>query len=136
MKVAFVLFFSVVVLLLFHACENDHIPHISEIPVVTIEVLPMNRQVVDTDLEFIISIPEAIQSEASVDYAATDGTALAGVDFIPTTGTATIPAGELSTRVHVTVKADSLRKDFQYFFLELTNPLHCTLSETEVKGVI
>jgi hypothetical protein len=119
-------------LALLPGCKDYDIPA----PAVTIDGVSDYRQTVDTDFEFKINIPHASTSDISVNYVTTDGTAMAGVDFVFTSGVAVIPAGSLSTVVKVMVKADSLRRDFQFFNLELSHPVNCTIAGGQAIGKI
>ena len=120
-------------LCLFQGCQEGN----DFVPVATIQgATDYYRQKVDADFEFVMSIPHASRSDVSIDYATSDGTAVAGVDFISTSGTAIIPAGSLSTSIKVNVKGDSLRKDSQNFYLHLSNPNNCTMEMLPVLAVI
>jgi hypothetical protein len=132
MKVASIVFFWVLLLLLFHRCQND----IAVPPVVTIDDSSEYRQTMETDFEFKVSISRPSRSDVSVEYTTKDGTAIGGVDFIVSSGTATIPAGSLSTTIKVNVRADSLRRDSQIFYLSLSNPKNCTIAGSEAVGRI
>lgn len=94
------------------------------------------RATVDKDFEFKISIAKASASDISVDYTTRDGTAKSGTDYVAASGTASIVAGTLSTTVKVKVKADSLRREFQIFYLDLSNPRNCTISGVAAEGTI
>src|SRR6478736_5042354 len=119
-------------LCLFHSCQNDN----DLIPRVNLQWVSDYRQKMDTDFEFVINVPHAIRSDASVDYATADGTAVADVDYVPTSGKAVIPAGSLSTTIKVKVKGDSLRKNPQIFYLNYSNPTNFTMTLTQAVGEI
>ena len=119
-------------LCLFQSCQNDN----DLIPRVNLQWVSGYRQKVDTDFEFVINIPLASKSDASVDYATADGTAVAGVDYLATSGTAVIPAGSLSTSIKVKVKGDSIRKNPQSFYINYSNPTNCTMTLTQAVGEI
>jgi len=132
MKYGAILFQLVLLLCLFQGCreENDFVP------AATIHSISDYRQKVDADFEFVISIPHASTSDALIDYATSDGTAIAGVDYTSVSGTATIPAGSVSTNIKVKVKGDSLRMNSQNFYLHLSNPKNCTIVIERVAAVI
>ncbi|RYX84532.1 hypothetical protein EON83_09270 [bacterium] len=63
-------------------------------------------------------------------------TAISGVDFIPVQGQVTIPAGQTTTTVNVTVVADTLDEDNETFGLTLTNVTNSTLGRGTGIGTI
>jgi beta-glucanase (GH16 family) len=123
-----------VLLLLIFCCQSDN--DTGALPFVTLEGASVYRQPIDMDFEFKISIPHPSTFDVLIDYKTKDGTALAGIDFISTSGTAIIPAGSKTADIKVSIKADSLRRDVQFFYLELFNPRHCTLVNQEVMARI
>lgn len=75
---------------------------------------------------------------ATVDYATTEDTATAGSDFtaIPTT-TLSFATGEFFKPVTISITADSVADDFEFFSLDLTNAVGDTLGdETSLPVVI
>ena len=74
-------------------------------------------------------------SVVSVNYATTNGTALAGSDYTNTTGTVTFNAGETNKTISVPVVADSLiegKETFSVHLLSPTNTLLGTITNTVV----
>lgn len=71
---------------------------------------------------FTISLDIVSTADVTVAYATADGTTTAGNDYNPTSGTLTIPAGQLSNTVTVTVKADALLEGTETAYLILSNP--------------
>ena len=72
---------------------------------------------------FLLSIPEALSVDASVEYTTYDGTATAGLDYKATSGLALITAGQTSTVIGVEIIADTLTEEDETFFLEISNPV-------------
>src|SRR5438270_12975922 len=59
---------------------------------------------------------------ATVHYATSDGTAIAGVNYVATTGTATFAPGEVQKTVTVPTIDDGVYKSDTYFRMTLSNP--------------
>ena len=81
------------------------------------------------DLEFTVSLADgATPTQAvTVEYATTDGDALAGNDYTGTSGTLTIPPGESSGVISVPVNNDKVREYDETFTLTLSNPSNAAL---------
>ncbi len=108
---------------------------------------PATLTIVDDDGEptvhfsdFNYSLPEAGASatitvtlshlsgqEVSVDYASSDGTAVAGVDYEAVQGTVTIPPGQMATSFTVPISDDVLYEADETIILTLSNPVHATV---------
>lgn len=73
-------------------------------------------------LQFVVSLSIANALPVSVDYATSDGTALAGSDYTATTGQLTIPAGQTSGTISVPLATDSLPEPNETLTLALSNP--------------
>ena len=93
---------------------------------------------------FIVSLAYAQDESVSVNYATTNGTALAGEDYIATSGTLTFAPGETSMTVTVPVTADAPAEPDETFFLNLSNPVNaflvklhgsCLITEVRVAGL-
>ena len=76
---------------------------------------------------FTVSLSQAGVDEIQVDYATSDGTALAGNDYSETRGTLTFAPGEISKSVGVTVNGDTLHEVEETFLLTLSNPVNAAL---------
>jgi len=61
-------------------------------------------------------------SSATVQYATSDGTAVAGVNYVATSGTVTFAAGEVQKTVTVPTIDDGVYKPDAYFRMTLSNP--------------
>ncbi len=71
---------------------------------------------------FTVTIPTAQAAAITVDFATSDGTAVAGVDYTASTGTLTIPAGTTSGVIEVPLLAQSATQAAKTFTLTLSNP--------------
>ncbi|OUS10306.1 hypothetical protein A9Q90_01445 [Gammaproteobacteria bacterium 54_18_T64] len=81
---------------------------------------------------FLLSLPEALATEASVEYRTLDGTALAGLDYKATSGLAVIAAGQTSAVIAVEIIADTIAEADETFFLEVSNPIGANFPEGEI----
>jgi len=81
---------------------------------------------------FLLSIPQALSIDATVDYKTLDGSAKAGLDYKATTGFATISAGQTSTVIGVEIIADTIAEQSETFFLEVSNPRGANFPEGEI----
>jgi len=79
---------------------------------------------------FYINILPTTTKEIKINYTTVDSTAFAGVDFTAASGVLTIPAGQSSAYIDVMVKGDSLRKEDQYFFVQISSPVNAKIEGT------
>jgi len=94
---------------------------------------------------FVISLLAGLQAApVSVDYATSNGTAVAGADYVATSGTVTLQPGERSKVVSVTLTADGPPEPEETFYLKLSNPVNgylvraqgsCVVTEVRVTGI-
>jgi hypothetical protein len=72
---------------------------------------------------FLLTLNCPVEGETQVTYATADGlppgAAVAGEDYLATTGTVTIPEGETTAAVPVTVLGDAVHEVHEHFFLDL-----------------
>jgi hypothetical protein len=87
-------------------------------------------------LGFTISLSAASGQEVDVDYATTDGSALAGSDYTTTSGTAVIPAGQTSVEVDVSVLDDATHESDEALTLDLAAPYNASIVDTQGTGTI
>jgi subtilisin-like proprotein convertase family protein len=72
-------------------------------------------------LEFRITLSSAPETEVSVDFATSDGTATAPSDYREKTGTITFAPGETSRSIFVNVNGDLMRERDETMFVTLSN---------------
>ncbi|HEV7571077.1 MAG TPA: Calx-beta domain-containing protein [Thermoanaerobaculia bacterium] len=72
----------------------------------------------------------------TVDYATSDGTALAGSDYDAASGTLTFAAGETSKSIEVRIRGDVTGESNETFFLTLRNPSGATLQKASAFAII
>ena len=89
-----------------------------------------------TTANFVLTLSAASGVEVSLDYATTDGSAVAGLDYVANSGTLTFAPGETSKTVSVTVNGDSLDEVNEAFSLNLSNIAGATLVDGEAIATI
>ena len=75
----------------------------------------------ETNLEFNITLSNAISEEATVNYSTTNGTATAGTDYTETSGSLTFAPGETTQTVVVPVLGDTTEEEDETFVFGLAN---------------
>jgi len=81
---------------------------------------------------FLLSLPETLSIDATVNYRTLDGSAIAGEDYIASSGLALIEAGKTSTLIGVEIIADNIQEADETFFLEVSNPVGGQFPEHEI----
>jgi hypothetical protein len=94
---------------------------------------------------FTVRLLAPATNEVSVDYATTDGTALAGSDYVATNGTVVFALGETAKPVTVTLLPDAPPEPEETFSLLLSNPtggatllrstIACTIVEVHITAM-
>ena len=72
----------------------------------------------------------------TVQYATADGTAVAGTNYTPTSGTMTFFPGLTTQQLTVPVMTSSTYASNEHFYLNLSNPVHATLADSQGVGTI
>ncbi len=103
-------------------------------PSIKISDVSANRENTTSTVRFYVNLTSTPTSNVTVDYTTVDGSAHANVDYTPKTGTLTMGPTQTDAYVDITVTGDSLRKDDQQFYLQLSNAQNSTLSSVS-KGV-
>ena len=85
---------------------------------------------------FTLTLDHPFGENISVDYTTADGTATAGDDYAASSGTVTIPAGQTSGSITITVNGDTKVEPNETLTLKLSNPTNATLSNTSAVGTI
>lgn len=89
-----------------------------------------------TTIAFIISLSTATSTEVTVDYATSDGTAIAGQDYEMTNGTTTIAAGTTQTTIEVTILSDDEGEEDEDFEVIISNATNADINRNTGVGVI
>ncbi len=87
-------------------------------------------------LALVVSLSRAATGAVSVDYATSDGTALASVDYTAATGTLTFQVGDTSKTIEVAVLDDSHNEGEETLTLVLSNASGAQLADAEATGTI
>lgn len=103
---------------------------------ITIYNVTQNRLEVSTTFSFEVYLDKPAASDVTVSYSTEPGSAVADKDYVAKTGTLTIPAGQNRGIIPVEVKGDSLRRESQLFYVQLSNPKNATIKTGKGTGVI
>ena len=102
--------------------DNDNPPQLS---VGSISVIEGDEGATVATVNVSLDAPSSLT--VTVDYATTDGTAIAGIDYQEINGTLTFAPGETSKTIEVSILGDSLDEITEAFSLSLSNPTNVTL---------
>ena len=87
-------------------------------------------------LDFVVTLSRSRATAATVNYATSDGTAVAGSDYTATSGKLTFAAGTTSKTVKVAVLDDSHDEGNETMTFTLSNPVGAVLDDDEATGTI
>ncbi len=90
----------------------------------------------DGTAEFTVTLDAASGETVTVNYATSNGTALAGSDYTAASGILTFAAGDTSKTIDVTVAYDSLGETDEDFTVTLSNASNASIGDGEAKGTI
>ncbi|MEO1802392.1 MAG: Calx-beta domain-containing protein, partial [Cyanobacteria bacterium J06629_2] len=90
----------------------------------------------DGTATFTLTIPEASDSAITLDYATTDGTAIAEQDYIAAQGNVTFAPGETSQTIEITVNDDGESEGEESFSLSLSNVNQAIALESAIIATI
>lgn len=85
-----------------------------------------------------VSLSGTSTSKVTVKYATANSSATAGSDYtaVPTPTLITIPAGQTTKMINITVKGDTTKEANETFFVNLTSPMGVTISDAQGTGTI
>jgi hypothetical protein len=89
-----------------------------------------------TNAIFTVTLAEASNLTATVDFSTADSTAKAGVDYQASSGTLTFAPGDLTKTITVSVNGNTIDEPNKTFFVNLTNPQNGALSDAQGAGTI
>ncbi|MDQ3665657.1 MAG: hypothetical protein M3410_03485 [Acidobacteriota bacterium] len=89
-----------------------------------------------TQATFTVTLSAASTHPVVVNYATTDGTAIAGSDYVAASGTLTFNPGETSKTFNVTINGDTLFEANETFFVDLSNPVNANITQGRATGTI
>ena len=87
-------------------------------------------------MQFTINLTCAATQPVTVNYQTSNSTAIAGTDYTAAAGTLTIPAGQTSGIIPVTVLADQAATANRVFYLSLSGASGATLATPKLSGTI
>ena len=90
----------------------------------------------DTTMTFSVKLVSPTTVPVTVNYQTSDGTAKAGLDYVATSGTVTIPAGQTSAPVPVTILPDTAAKQNLSFGFKISNATNGLILSGSTSGVI
>ena len=85
---------------------------------------------------FIVTLSGSTERTVTVDFATSDGTAVAETDYRPAAGTLTFEPGEVAKTVEVSVIDDAIHEPAEWFALALTNARNARLARFPARGTI
>ena len=93
-------------------------------------------EVADAKATFTVTLSAATSQPVTVDYATSDGSAVAGVDYTRTSGVLTIAAGDRRATVEVPILDDDALEDPETFTVTLSAPTNATIEDSRGVGTI
>jgi hypothetical protein len=122
----------------------EPVPEPPAVPTISIDDVTVNEPSgeVPTTAVFTVTLSEATTVDVQVSFAAADGTAISGGsgiaenDYGSTSGTLTIPAGETSATIEVTVYGDDVYEGTEDFLVNLSGPVNATIADGQGVGTI
>ena len=94
------------------------------------------EEAANASLEFEVTLDRSAKATVTVDYATSDGTAVAGEDYTTATGTLRFAAGETSKTVSVAVLDDAVDEGAETMTLTLSGPSGATIADAKATGTI
>ncbi|WP_283215005.1 Calx-beta domain-containing protein, partial [Methylobacterium trifolii] len=89
-----------------------------------------------TAYTFTVSLSAASGTTTTVNYATSDGTALAGSDYTATSGTLTFAPGTTSRTITVLANGDTVFEPNESFLVNLSGATNATITDTQGVGTI
>lgn len=106
------------------------------LPSIKIGGAMVNRDNINLTCRFYVDLSDSSKQIIKVNYATIDGTAIADSDYIPQSGTLTFQPGQTEQYIDVKIVGDSLRRPEQDFYVQLSDPVLCTLGAAKATGSI
>ncbi|MFN8531109.1 MAG: Calx-beta domain-containing protein [Anaerolineae bacterium] len=116
------------------AIVNDDVP-----PAISInDVTQSEGNSGTTSFTFTVSLNTASGKSTFVDFAVADGTATAGSDYTDSSliHTLLFPAGTTTQTITIDVNGDTTAETDETFFVNLSNPVNATISDTQGLGTL
>lgn len=87
-------------------------------------------------MAFTVTLSHAVSQDVTVRYSVLPGTATPSTDYTPVSGVLTIYAGQTAGTIHVPVLGDTRYEYDETLVLNLSEPRHTFLSNTQATGTI
>ena len=116
-------FLTVILAIALASCETAPTPILSAGDMVVEEGTANNT------VSFQVSLNDPAPKEVTFDYSTVELTALENEDFIPTSGTATIPKGESTTKIDITLVGDEENEGDENFWISYSNGTNVNIPE-------
>lgn len=87
-------------------------------------------------LAFNVTLSAAVGSDVVVQYTTSDSTASTPIDYVAATGTVTIPAGQTSVQLLITVNGDTMFEQDETFLVNLLGASNASISDDSGQGTI
>ena len=88
-------------------------------------------------IKFTVTLnPSFASTDVSFDYATIAGSASATSDYTSASGRASIPAGDTTTELSITITDDSITEDPEIFYVVLSNPTNATIDIASATATI
>jgi hypothetical protein len=85
---------------------------------------------------FTVTLSAANVLTTSIEYATSDGTAIAGVDYVSSTGVLVFPPGEVSAVINIPIIGNIRYEADKTFFVNLNNASNATIDGAQGAGLI
>ena len=89
-----------------------------------------------TPFVFTVSLVTPSAATVSVNFATSNGDAIAGLDYVATSGTVTFAPGVTTQTITVNVFGDNVGENGERFFVNLSNPTEASISDNQGLGTI
>lgn len=116
---------------------TDTIEIPAPLPTISINDVQINEGNSGTSIAiFTLSLSAASQTNVTVNYATSNGTATFGSDYVAEGDTASFAAGQVSRTVAFSIKGDTVVEPNETFFVNLSSPNGATISRAQGIGTI
>lgn len=85
---------------------------------------------------FRVSLSDSWDETVTVDFATSNGTAIAGEDYVASSGTVSFAPGQQSRQIPVTILSNPATSEDRSFQVGLSDPVEATVGQGEAQGLI
>ena len=94
----------------------------------TVEVF-LNNSIDPVDITFTVSLFGEVENDVTVDFATSDGLAIAGLDYVANMGSLTFPVGTTTQTITITVLSDLIQEPAEDFTITLSNAVNAAIAD-------